>query len=175
VYVLIGVRALSQLSTPLMKGLILRQFPAHQQGELFGVLSSLYTLTSFLGPLLFNSLFSRLTSTPTPWLTVIALVMDLLHTNGPGLIYYLVSGITLASLCVSCVVFCVWHDHTTLPHTAKAVGEEDSYEAGDGEDEEEAQKEKRERTAWQYQRVLVISKSSEPQAYYSAQTAQSVN
>lgn len=187
VYALIGVRALSQLATPLMKGVISRQFAPHRQGELFGVLSSLYTLTSFVGPLLFNSLFAYLASQRPGAGSVASVMAELLHTNGPGLIYYLVSAITLASLGVSCVVFSVWRDHSTLhghqPAGVKVVDEKGADDARwrhvdelyHDDDEGEAEGDEEEVVARQYQRVLVITESSEPRADFNATTAQSVN
>jgi hypothetical protein len=189
VYALIGVRALSQLATPLMKGVISRQFAPHRQGELFGVLSSLYTLTSFVGPLLFNSLFAYLASRRPAAGSVAPVMAELLHTNGPGLIYYLVSGITLASLGVSCVVFSVWRDHTTL-HGHQLAGvkvvDEKGADAGDerwrhvdevydDDDEGDEEEEVVAKQGRQYRRVLVITESSEPRADFNARTDPSVN
>lgn len=40
-------------------------------------------------------------------------VLDFLHSNGPGLIYYISSFISLLALCISSIVFTIWKDPTT--------------------------------------------------------------
>lgn len=115
-------------------GVMSRQYKAEQQGELFGVLSSLYTLASFVGPLIFNTLFSCFASIEVSIPSdssrhyvekAVLWLMAVLHSNGPGLIYYLVSIITLVSLCVSCAVFMLWKDRTAVSPLDVIIEEED--------------------------------------------------
>lgn len=52
---------------PALQGIISNQVPANEQGELQGALTSLISVTSFLGPLIMNNLFAYFTSDAAPF------------------------------------------------------------------------------------------------------------
>ena len=51
---------------PALQGIISNQVPANEQGELQGALTSLISVTSFLGPLIMNNLFAFFTGNKAP-------------------------------------------------------------------------------------------------------------
>jgi MFS transporter, DHA1 family, tetracycline resistance protein len=53
---------------PALQGIISNQVPDNEQGELQGALTSLISITSFLGPLIMNNLFAYFTSPKAPFL-----------------------------------------------------------------------------------------------------------
>lgn len=59
--------ALGGIAGPAMQGMISNQVPATEQGELQGALTSMISLTSILGPLIMNNLFSYFTSSNAPF------------------------------------------------------------------------------------------------------------
>ncbi len=59
---------LGGLGGPALQGIISNQVPANEQGELQGALTSLISITSFLGPLIMNNLFSYFTRTSAPFI-----------------------------------------------------------------------------------------------------------
>jgi len=52
---------------PALQGIISNQVPANQQGELQGALTSLISVTSFIGPLIMNNLFAYFTGPQAPF------------------------------------------------------------------------------------------------------------
>jgi DHA1 family tetracycline resistance protein-like MFS transporter len=52
---------------PALQGIISNQVPANEQGELQGALTSLISVTSFLGPIIMNNLFAYFTSPKAPF------------------------------------------------------------------------------------------------------------
>jgi DHA1 family tetracycline resistance protein-like MFS transporter len=58
---------LGGISGPALQGIISNQVPANEQGELQGALTSLVSVTSFLGPLIMNNLFAFFTSPKAPF------------------------------------------------------------------------------------------------------------
>jgi len=58
---------LGGISGPALQGIISNQVPANEQGELQGALTSLVSVTSFLGPLIMNNLFAYFTSDRAPF------------------------------------------------------------------------------------------------------------
>ncbi len=59
---------LGGLGGPALQGIISNQVPANEQGELQGALTSLISITSFLGPLIMNNLFSYFTGKSAPFI-----------------------------------------------------------------------------------------------------------
>src|SRR5690606_26988959 len=57
---------LGAIAGPALQGIISTQVPANEQGELQGALTSLMSVTSIIGPLLMNNLFSYFTSSGAP-------------------------------------------------------------------------------------------------------------
>lgn len=57
---------LGGIAGPALQGIISNQVPANQQGELQGILTSLISLTSIIGPLLMNNLFAYFTGENAP-------------------------------------------------------------------------------------------------------------
>lgn len=64
IYVGIGVSALGDLAFPSIESLMSRQSPSNLQGALQGVLTSISSVTTILGPLLFAQIFSRFAGSP---------------------------------------------------------------------------------------------------------------
>lgn len=58
---------LGGIAGPALQGIISTQVPANEQGELQGALTSLMSLTSIIGPLIMNNLFSYFTSPAAPF------------------------------------------------------------------------------------------------------------
>ena len=58
---------LGGLCGPALQGIISNQVPANEQGELQGALTSLISVTSFLGPLIMNNLFAFFTGDNAPF------------------------------------------------------------------------------------------------------------
>lgn len=58
---------LGGLCGPALQGIISNQVPANAQGELQGALTSLVSVTSFLGPLIMNNVFAYFTSPKAPF------------------------------------------------------------------------------------------------------------
>ena len=52
---------------PALQGIISNQVPANEQGELQGALTSLISVTSFIGPVIMNNLFAFFTSEKAPF------------------------------------------------------------------------------------------------------------
>lgn len=52
-------RSFALISSPIVQGMISKEFPKEKQGELSGILASLKTITAFIGPLIFNNLFVK--------------------------------------------------------------------------------------------------------------------
>jgi DHA1 family tetracycline resistance protein-like MFS transporter len=52
---------------PALQGIISNQVPGNEQGELQGALTSLISMTSFLGPILMNNVFAYFTSDKAPF------------------------------------------------------------------------------------------------------------
>lgn len=67
-YPIMVFRSVAFLAMPVSKGIISKQYGMAQQGELMGVLSGLKTITAFIGPLVYNTLFTYFT-TGDPWPT----------------------------------------------------------------------------------------------------------
>lgn len=65
-YASIVVYCLGGIGGPTMQGLMSRQVPINQQGELNGILTSMMALTSIIGPLLMNNLFGYFTGPDAP-------------------------------------------------------------------------------------------------------------
>lgn len=65
-YPIMVFRSIAFLAMPVSKGIISKQYGMAQQGELMGVLSGLKTITAFIGPLVYNTLFTYFT-TGDPW------------------------------------------------------------------------------------------------------------
>jgi DHA1 family tetracycline resistance protein-like MFS transporter len=57
---------LGGIAGPALQGVISNQVPANEQGELQGALTSLMSLTSIIGPLIMNYLFSFFTTDSAP-------------------------------------------------------------------------------------------------------------
>lgn len=57
---------LGGVAGPALQGIISSQVPSNEQGELQGALTSLMSLTSFIGPLIMNNLFSYFTGKGAP-------------------------------------------------------------------------------------------------------------
>ncbi len=57
---------LGGLGGPALQGIISNQVPPNEQGELQGALTSLISITSFIGPLIMNNLFSYFTKPTSP-------------------------------------------------------------------------------------------------------------
>jgi MFS transporter, DHA1 family, tetracycline resistance protein len=53
---------------PALQGIISNQVPANEQGELQGALTSLISITSFIGPIVMGNLFAYFTSTNAPFI-----------------------------------------------------------------------------------------------------------
>ncbi len=62
----IAVYTLGGIGGPTMQGIMSRQVPMNQQGELNGGITSMIALTSVLGPLIMNNLFAYFTSNEAP-------------------------------------------------------------------------------------------------------------
>jgi DHA1 family tetracycline resistance protein-like MFS transporter len=58
--------ALGGIAGPSLQGIVSSQVPATEQGELQGALTSLMSVTSIIGPLLMNNLFSYFTGVNAP-------------------------------------------------------------------------------------------------------------
>lgn len=58
---------LGGLATPALQSIISKQVPLNEQGEMQGTLSSLISITSFIGPLVMTSLFSIFSSSSAPF------------------------------------------------------------------------------------------------------------
>ena len=59
---------LGGITGPALQGVISNQVPANEQGELQGALTSLISLTSIIGPLIMNNLFSYFTGNTAPFI-----------------------------------------------------------------------------------------------------------
>ena len=59
---------LGGIGGPVLQGIISNQVPGNAQGELQGALTSLISITSFLGPLIMNNLFSWFTGKAAPFI-----------------------------------------------------------------------------------------------------------
>jgi len=59
---------LGGLGGPALQGIISNQVPANEQGELQGALTSLMSVTSFIGPLMMNNLFAYFTGKSAPFI-----------------------------------------------------------------------------------------------------------
>jgi DHA1 family tetracycline resistance protein-like MFS transporter len=59
---------LGGISGPALQGIISNQVPDNEQGELQGALTSLVSVTSFIGPLIMNNLFAYFTGATAPFL-----------------------------------------------------------------------------------------------------------
>ena len=59
---------LGGLCGPALQGIISNQVPANEQGELQGALTSLISVTSFLGPLMMNNIFAWFTGPKAPFI-----------------------------------------------------------------------------------------------------------
>ncbi len=59
---------LGGLGGPALQGIISNQVPANEQGQLQGALTSLISITSFLGPLIMNNLFTYFTQSYAPFI-----------------------------------------------------------------------------------------------------------
>ncbi|MES2702361.1 MAG: TCR/Tet family MFS transporter [Bacteroidota bacterium] len=66
-YVFLIPYCLGGICGPALQGIISNQVPANEQGELQGALTSLISITSFLGPLIMNNLFAYFTSDKAPF------------------------------------------------------------------------------------------------------------
>jgi len=67
-YPLFVFRSFALLSSPVLQGMISKEFPSDKQGELAGVLAGIKTITTFIGPFIFNNLFSYyVTDEPFPF------------------------------------------------------------------------------------------------------------
>ena len=58
---------LAGICGPALQGIISSQVPANEQGELQGTLTSLISVTSFIGPLVMNNIFAFFTSDKAPF------------------------------------------------------------------------------------------------------------
>ena len=59
---------LGGLGGPALQGIISNQVPANEQGELQGAMTSLISVTSFIGPLMMNNLFAYFTGKSAPFI-----------------------------------------------------------------------------------------------------------
>ncbi len=67
-FVFIIPYCLGGLGGPALQGIISNQVPDNEQGELQGALTSLISITSFIGPLIMNNLFAYFTSRSAPFI-----------------------------------------------------------------------------------------------------------
>ncbi len=67
IYAIILATVLESISDPSLRSLASVRVPASEQGELQGGLSSLYSLTTIIGPLLFTQLFGYFTGPSAPF------------------------------------------------------------------------------------------------------------
>jgi DHA1 family tetracycline resistance protein-like MFS transporter len=67
IYAFMIPSALGGIANPALQSLISRQVPASEQGEFQGTLVSLASLTAFVGPILYSSLFAYFTSSAAPF------------------------------------------------------------------------------------------------------------
>ena len=58
---------LGGIGGPAIQGIISNQVPNNEQGELQGALTSLMSITAFIGPLIMNNLFAYFTSDKAPF------------------------------------------------------------------------------------------------------------
>jgi MFS transporter, DHA1 family, tetracycline resistance protein len=65
-FAFMGLYAMGGLAGPSLQSIITGQVPANEQGELQGGLTSLVSVTSFVGPLIMSGLFSYFTSPTAP-------------------------------------------------------------------------------------------------------------
>jgi DHA1 family tetracycline resistance protein-like MFS transporter len=66
-YLFLVPYCLGGLATPALQSIISKQVPLNEQGEMQGTLSSLISITSFIGPLVMTSLFSVFSSNQAPF------------------------------------------------------------------------------------------------------------
>ena len=66
-YLFLVPYCLGGLATPALQSIISKQVPLNEQGEMQGTLSSLISITSFIGPLVMTSLFSVFSSSSAPF------------------------------------------------------------------------------------------------------------
>jgi MFS transporter, DHA1 family, tetracycline resistance protein len=66
-YLFLVPYCLGGLATPALQSIISKQVPLNEQGEMQGTLSSLISITSFIGPLVMTSLFSVFSSSTAPF------------------------------------------------------------------------------------------------------------
>ncbi|MFN5092298.1 MAG: TCR/Tet family MFS transporter [Bacteroidota bacterium] len=66
-YLFLVPYCLGGLATPALQSIISKQVPLNEQGEMQGTLSSLISITSFIGPLVMTGLFSVFSSSSAPF------------------------------------------------------------------------------------------------------------
>jgi DHA1 family tetracycline resistance protein-like MFS transporter len=66
VYVVIVLTALEALADPPLRSIASARVPASAQGELQGALTSVSSITTIIGPLIFTQVFSRFTAPSAP-------------------------------------------------------------------------------------------------------------
>jgi MFS transporter, DHA1 family, tetracycline resistance protein len=66
-FAFMGIYAVGGLAGPSLQSIITGQVPANEQGELQGGLTSLVSVTAFIGPLIMSGLFSYFTSSAAPF------------------------------------------------------------------------------------------------------------
>jgi len=92
VYSIMGLRAISMISSPILQGMLSRNFAAYEQGELLGVLGSIKMFANLVTPFIMTNLFAYFISDDAP-------------IKIPGIVFYIASCLFVIAIGISLFAF----------------------------------------------------------------------